>query len=160
MGSEGGSARVLTVHDSRFVFFHLADELFAVPITAIDEIQSLPSMTRVPGSRREVFGVMNLRGEVLTILDIRPAMQVPLGETTPDTRLLVLTSGQGRVGVLVDRVLEIDHVPASEQRPSPEDSAARRMGIRAVFFRRDRLVSLIDLGEVLTSLHARTGTAG
>jgi purine-binding chemotaxis protein CheW len=99
--------------------FRLGDLRFGVDILEIQEINRQRDLTLVPHTPRHVRGVINLRGEVVTVLDLRQILGLGELEFTRDTRNIVLHSGEEPVGVLVDRLSDVVTIQASELQPPP-----------------------------------------
>ncbi|HVE84634.1 MAG TPA: chemotaxis protein CheW [Myxococcales bacterium] len=137
-----------------YLAFALDRECYGVPITAVREIVRVPVLTEVPRSGPDLLGVINLRGEVLPVYDLKlrlhlqatPA-KVAGPEASPDAlprsaRVLVIRGGdQGDVGVLVDGVSEVVRIPDGELEPAPAGTTER-----------DCIVGLGRLGEQLCIL--------
>jgi purine-binding chemotaxis protein CheW len=93
------------------VVVRLGGGRFALPMAAVAEVGRLPAVTRVPGTPPWVPGVVNWRGRILGVLDLRVLLGVPTEDAGDQTRLVVLTSGGLSVGVVAERVegvLEVD----------------------------------------------------
>lgn len=104
--------------DLQFVVFQLGDEVFGLPIAAVDEIVRLPErLTRVPGAPAFVAGVMNLRGKALPLIDQRKRFSS--GDGALRGRVIVVTVGQLQAGFIVDGVSEILRVPAASVTSAP-----------------------------------------
>jgi purine-binding chemotaxis protein CheW len=96
---------------SQFVIFHVANEMFAVPLSAVREIIRMPDVVRVPMSPPALEGLANLRGTVLPVIDLRRIFGMPAIEHNDTTRVVVLDQGRP-VGLVVDRmanVVTVDH---------------------------------------------------
>ena len=95
----------------------LGHELFGLPIMWVCEFAPLRAVTPIPGASRAVVGLMNLRGEVLSLLDIRPALQLPApaadsAEAAPEaSQVVVVECDDWRVGLVVDEVLDVFGLP-------------------------------------------------
>lgn len=92
---------------AQWVLFQLSAFELALPIQSLKEIIRLGEMTLVPKAPPAVVGVINLRGRVLPVIDLRRAFKMPLLDPTDDSRILVVESGTQSVGFLVDRVREV-----------------------------------------------------
>jgi len=102
---------------SRLVAFGLGDELYGVEIQEVREVVRLGDVTKVPKAPGLVVGVTNLRGEILSILDIRHLFGLKRGRITGESRLIIAEVDGEKVGVLVDRVQEALDVNLSEVQP-------------------------------------------
>lgn len=97
---------------AQWVLFQLSAFELALPIQSLKEIIRLGEMTLVPKAPPAVVGVINLRGRVLPVVDLRRAFKMPLLDPTDDSRILVVEAGTQTVGFLVDRVREVLKVGA------------------------------------------------
>ncbi len=145
--SEGAAASTAEEH---VVIFRLADEHYALDIQAVQEIVRMQAITSIPGADAWVEGITNLRGRVVPVIDLRRRCNVPAGDHTPETRIVVVGSPNGMVGLIVDAVSEVMRIPADQVEPHsgivkvPENSY-----LRGVAKLDDRLISLMDLEGVL-----------
>jgi purine-binding chemotaxis protein CheW len=98
---------VPTSFNAQWVVFQLSACELALPIQSLREIIRLGELTVVPKSPPAVVGVINLRGRVLPVVDLRKAFKMPILDPTDDSRILVVESGTQTVGFLVDRVQEV-----------------------------------------------------
>jgi len=122
-GSVGdhGTRQVLT--------FSLGGEIYGVDILRVKEIRGWSPVTRIPQSPDAVLGVLNLRGLIVPIVDLRVRFSLASAEFTPLTVIIVLSlrtqSGQRECGIVVDNVNDVVDVATETIRPSPELGAAR-----------------------------------
>lgn len=130
--------------DGQFVVFQLGREEFGLQIESVQEIVRVPDqVVRIPEAPAWVEGVMNLRGVVLPVLDLRRKFGLPAGERTERQRILVCAIGGGRVGFIVDGVSEVRRIPKSAIQAAPavaagntrivEDVASLDQGRRLLF---------------------------
>ena len=113
---EEGSRKVLT--------FSLGGEVYGVDILRVKEIRGWSPVTRIPQSSAAVLGVLNLRGVVVPIFDLRVRFALQSAEFTPMTVVIVLSlrtpTGQREVGVVVDAVKDVVDLDAADIKPAPE----------------------------------------
>ena len=91
---------------SQFVIFHVADEMFAVPLAEVQEIIRMPEVVHVPMSPAALEGLANLRGTVLPVIRLRQIFGMELVEHDDSTRVVILDQGRP-VGLVVDRVANV-----------------------------------------------------
>lgn len=153
MGNElavsGGSA--LSGSELQVVTFNLGKEEFAVPILQIQEINRLVEITRVPKSPNFVEGVINLRGKVIPVLDLRKRFGLQESELGKFARIVVVNMDGRMIGLIVDSVSEVLRLSDSAIEPAPPIVA----GIDAEYIRGlgkidGRLLILLDLSKILT----------
>lgn len=107
----------------QYVTFSLADELFGVEVTRTREILSLTPVTKVPQTPDYLLGVINLRGQVVPVVDMRLKLGLPAGEETEDTCIIVIevqVDGEAIVvGALADAVREVLEIRDDQIEPPP-----------------------------------------
>jgi purine-binding chemotaxis protein CheW len=97
------------------ISFFLAGELHGVPLADVREIAKLQTITPVPGLSASILGAMSLRGEILAVVDPRPALGLPPGSVLPSSRLLIVRHMGERVGLLVDAIGDLLEVSVPER---------------------------------------------
>jgi len=150
------------IPEEHVVIFRLADEFYALEIQTVQEIVRMPSITAIPGAQAWVKGVTNLRGRVVPVIDLRRRCGLEAGEATPDSRIVVVNSSAGTLGLEVDAVTEVVRIPVDQIEPPAVLVLGADNGyIRGVAKLESRLVSLMDLEGVLPSSgDAEASTAG
>lgn len=123
---------------------------YGVTITNVQEIKRLISPTKLPEAPAFVEGVINLRGKVIPLIDLRKRFGVNAAENTDDTRIIVVSIKGQTVGIIVDSVKEVLRLPESSIEPPPPVIA----GITATYFTgvgklENRLLVLLDLDSIL-----------
>ena len=134
------------------VAFRIGEQEYCVDIMAVREIRGWTPATTLPHAPSFVQGVINLRGTVLPIVDL--AARLGLGRAEPMARhvTIVVQVQEQVVGLLVDAVSDILTVSTEEIRPTPEvASDITRQFVKGVFALDNRMISLIELTEVLPS---------
>lgn len=140
----------------QLVTFHVGAEEFGVNIREVREINRMMEITRVPHAPAFVEGVINLRGQVLPVVDVRSRFGLEPGKRDKGTRIVVVELPDKVVGFIVDSVSEVLRVSTSLIEPAPAltggiDSAY----IRGVVKLQDRLLILLDLQRLLSHGEAR-----
>ena len=103
--------------EKQLVVFTLASEAYGVDIGAVREIIQMQNITRVPRTPDYVEGVINLRGRVIPVVDLRTRFGFPAAERNKDTRIVVVDIGSQDIGVVVDAVPEVLRVAADAIAP-------------------------------------------
>jgi purine-binding chemotaxis protein CheW len=142
---------------SEFLAFVLDEETWAIPIDVVREIVRVPPLTEIPRGERALLGVMNLRGEVLPVYDLKlrlglttePALiagpEADLTALGRSARILVLRSEDGDGGILVDKVLEVARfLPSELEAPARGVGAGERSFAVGLARRKERLFILLD----------------
>ncbi len=147
-GAEAGSAsrQVLT--------FVLGEETYGVDILRVQEIRGWSVVTKIPRSPPHVLGVLNLRGSIVPIVDLRMRFSLERAEYTAVTVIIVLSvvSGESRrdFGVVVDGVSDVVDVSDSDVRPAPELGARGATAyIRGLVPVAERMVVLLDIDRLI-----------
>jgi purine-binding chemotaxis protein CheW len=141
--------------DEQFIIFRLGEQEYGLPIGAVDEIARPPEqITRLPKAPAFIDGVMNLRGSVVPIVDLRRRFELMSAEPASTRRILILTVGGGKAGFVVDGVSEVMKVPAGNISPAPELSAEqmRLIGRVANLDVWGRMILLVDPAQLLDRL--------
>jgi purine-binding chemotaxis protein CheW len=134
----------------QLVSFNIGDEEFGVDILHVQEINRMLEVTRVPNAPEYVDGVINLRGRVIPIIDLRQRFGMQRREHDKNTRIIVVELSGRVVGFVVDAVREVLRIPRSVTEPPPNlVGVGREEYITAVGKLDDRLLILLDLEKVL-----------
>lgn len=135
----------------QLVSFNLGSEEFGVDIGMVQEIVRMPEITRVPRTPAFVEGVVNLRGKIIPVVDLRKRFRLPVGETTKSTRIIIVTMNGRTVGMIVDGVSEVRRISADSVEPTPEmvASAIDASYLKGIAKLEGRLLILLDLNLVL-----------
>jgi len=135
----------------QLVVFSLGREEFGVEVTQVREIMRMEEITRMPKSPHFVEGIINLRGQIIAVIDLAKRMNVELGERGAETRIIVVEAGDVKVGMIVDSVSEVLRVSADAVEPSPSmASDASAAFLQGVVKHDNRLIILLDLTKVLS----------
>ncbi len=135
--------------ESHLVTFNLGEE-YGVPITQVQEIIRVGSITIVPNSPFYMEGVINLRGRVLPVLNLRKRLKLPEVKITRDSRIVVTETGSKVIGLLVDSVSHVIKVPAEAIESAPEEVLEIDSDyITGVGKLKNRLIILLDLEKLL-----------
>ena len=134
----------------QLVSFHVGTEEFAIDILGVQEIIRMVELTPVPNAPHYVEGVINLRGKVIPILDLRARFGLPAGERTKETRVIVVDISDTILGFIVDSVQEVLRLPEDLIEPPPTTgrggSAEFHKGIGRV---EGRILILLDMNQLI-----------
>jgi purine-binding chemotaxis protein CheW len=135
---------------AQFVSFAIGDDQYGVDIMAVREIKGWTSITFLPKQPDYVRGVLNLRGVMVPIIDLRCRFGQGLTEATPLHIFIVVQIGATQVGLLADRVLDIVAVEASQIQAVPHIAqAARADFLSGLVMVDEAMIALIDLPSLL-----------
>ncbi len=135
----------------QWVTFHLAGETYGVNVMQVQEVLRHTEIAPVPGAPSYVLGIINLRGNVVTVIDTRHRFGLEPGEITDNTRIVIIEAEKHVVGILVDSVAEVVYLRQSEIETAPNvgnDDSAKF--IQGVCHKNGELLILIELNKLLT----------
>lgn len=128
------------------IAFRLGREEYGVEVSEVQEIIKAKEMTRVPRSPSYIRGVINLRGNIVPVMDLRVRFGSGVSEVSGDTRIVILNYGKLQFGIIVDAVSEVLRLPSEAVEPPPPLSATvGESFIRGVGKVDGRLIILVDL---------------
>lgn len=139
--------------ERQFVVFRLGDDEFGLPIESVHEVARVPDqITRLPKAPKFLEGVVNLRGEVLPVVDQRRRFDMPALEEQGGRRVIVVRTERHRAGVIVDSVSEVLRCLSTDIEPAPELTNESTRLVHGVvnLQRAGRIVLLLDPAELLT----------
>jgi purine-binding chemotaxis protein CheW len=134
----------------QWVTFRLENESYGVNVMQVQEVLRYTEIAPVPGAPSYVLGIINLRGNVVTVIDTRSRFGLMPDDVTDNSRVVIIESNKQVIGILVDSVAEVVYMKASEIEPTPNvgtDDSAKF--IRGVCNRDDELLILVDLDKLL-----------
>jgi len=135
----------------QWVTFQLEEETYGINVMQVREVLRYTEIAPVPGAPDYVLGIINLRGNVVTVIDTRSRFGLMEGEVTDNTRIIVIESERQVIGILVDSVAEVVYLRSSEIDTTPSvgtDESAKF--IQGVSNRDGKLLILVDLNKLLT----------
>lgn len=148
-------ARVVEVEEERIklVIFSLAGESYAFPGTEIREILRFEKITFVPGSPQIILGIINIRGDIESVLNIHQLLGLPDSEPTANSRIAIATSAGIRSGILMDSVEDVTDVPLSSIEPplATFDKSVKEFVVGVTQYG-GRNVTLLSVGTLLGKL--------
>lgn len=132
------------------VTFQLGREEYGVEIASVQEIIRATDITPVPGAPSHVRGVINLRGKIIPVVDLRRRFALTVVEASDSQRIIVVELGEKRIGMLVDGVSQVIKVPAGVVEEMPEEATSVDENfIKGVGKLENRLVIILDLNRSL-----------
>ena len=146
---QGGAENAAEKIFYHLVTFHLAKEEYGVEIGSVQEIIRATDITPVPGAPSHVTGVINLRGKIIPVVDLR-RFRLPASEASDQQRIVVVELGEKRLGMLVDSVSQVIRVPADVVEAIPEEATSGDDNyIKGVGKLDGRLIIILDLNRSL-----------
>ncbi len=135
----------------QFVTFRLKDETYGINVMQVQEVLRVSEIAPVPGAPEFVLGIINLRGNVVTVIDTRTRFGLPTTDVDDSSRIVIIESEEQVVGILVDSVAEVVELRQSEIDTAPnignEESSRYIQGVAS---RDADLLIVVDLNKLLT----------
>ena len=136
---------------TQWVTFFLDNEKYGIKVMQVQEVLRMTEIAPVPGAPHYVLGIINLRGNVVTVIDSRKRFGLPEKEPDDSTRIVIIEAGDHVVGILVDSVAEVVDLRASEMETAPNvgtDESSKY--IQGVATRENDLLIVVDLNKLLS----------
>lgn len=147
--------------EMQFATFYVGEVLLGIDIRKVQEINRQLDVTDVPHSPKYVRGVINLRGEVATVIELRTLLGLPAAEVTRESRNLIVHSQSESIGFLVDRISDIMTLRADEIGPPPANiEGIQRRFLKGVHTLEREILVIIDIEEVLTESNREESEVG
>jgi purine-binding chemotaxis protein CheW len=138
--------------EGKFLTFILGDEIYGIEILKAREIIGLMDITTVPQTPDDMKGVINLRGKVIPVIDLRMKFSIPEEEHTQETCVIVVEVNSTSIGLIVDSVSEVSDISGGEIEEAPSFGqgidTSFIMGLGKV---KDKIIILLDIETVLSS---------
>jgi len=135
----------------QLIVFRAGNEEFGVKIEEVREIIKLGSVTPIPESPDFIKGIINVRGEIVTAIDIRSRFSLPIAEEIESKHIVVTKKDENLFGLIVDEVIEVLRIQGKEIKPAPSliDSINEKY-VDGIISHEDRLIILLNLDRVLS----------
>jgi purine-binding chemotaxis protein CheW len=135
---------------SQYLTFALGGEEYGVEILKVQEIRGYTSITPIPNTPSHIKGVMNLRGAIVPVVDLRRTLAMPATEYSPFSVIIVVTVGTRVMGLIVDAVSDVLDVARTDIHPTPDfGTRIDARFIQGMARVGDKLVVLLDIDRVL-----------
>lgn len=135
--------------NERYLGFTLGEEEYGIPLLKVREVIAIPEITPVPQAPKHYLGIMNLRGQVISIIDLRQKLGIT-AKTGSENAVVICDIGGAQLGIVVDSVNQV-HSPAADQiaeRPDLSQSKSAQY-ITAVYRAQEKLVLFLDIAKTL-----------
>lgn len=134
----------------QWVTFHLGDEKYGVNVMQVQEVLRVSEIAPVPGAPSYVLGIINLRGNVVTVIDTRTRFGMIMKDMEDASRILIIESNDDVVGLLVDCVSEVVYLRSSDIEPTPNvGNEENSRFIQGVSNRENELLILVELNKLI-----------
>ena len=142
----------VTTAERQLVVFDLNEEAYGVDIGAVREIIRMQEITRVPRTPEFIEGVINLRGKVIPVVDLRTRFSMPQAERTDEHRIVVVDVVGQDIGMVVDAVTEVSRVSeASIEPPSTVITTDDSDYLTGIVKSDEKLIILLDIAKVISA---------
>lgn len=138
--------------DIQFVVCVIAGERYGIEVSRVHEIIRLTAITALPGADRSFSGVINLRGRIIPVMDVRQRFGMPDAAPTRLSRIVVAEAGGAQIGLVVDAVNEVVHIASTAIEPTPGLSgSAAAEHLTGIARTTDGLVIVLDIERLLST---------
>lgn len=135
---------------SLHVLFTVGDAVYVIASADVREMETFSGATRIPGTAAYVAGLVQIRGRVIPVIDLRARFGLPPIERTLDARVIVVTEGEREVGLLADTAREVVRIEADKFGPPPDVVSEQAAGfVNAIAETGKRLVLRLDASRVI-----------
>lgn len=136
--------------EKKYIIFKLSEEYYGLSIKNVISIEKISQATRIPNAAEYVKGVINMRGEVIPIIDLKVKLSMEASPITDDSRIIIVSSNEIYVGLIVDsssEVLEIDK--ENIDKPPVDENNPHIEYINGIGKTEDRLIVMLNLEKIL-----------
>lgn len=136
---------------NRWVTFRLADEIYGINVMQVQEVLRMTEIAPVPGAPSCVIGIINLRGNVVTVVDTRELFGLMREDVTEQTRIMIVECNKIIVGLLVDSVAEVVNLQNTDIDSAPNiGNEENSKYIQGVYSKNGEILILVDLNRLLS----------
>ena len=150
----------LTTDGSQFLTFNLGDELYGVDILRVQEIKGYTAVTKIPNTPSHIKGVLNLRGTIVPIVELRTKFNMPTIDYTTFTVIIVVVVRDKVMGLVVDSVSDVLDIDKKDIQIPPQFGAKVDVSfLNGIGKSGDKLVALLDMDRLLSEGDSLAGSA-
>jgi purine-binding chemotaxis protein CheW len=140
----------LTTDGNQFLTFNLGEELYGVDILRVQEIKGYTAVTKIPNTPSHIKGVLNLRGTIVPIIELRTKFSMPTIDYTAFTVIIVVVVRDKVMGLVVDAVSDVLNIDKKDIQPPPQFGAKVDVSfLNGIGKSNDKLVALLDIDRLL-----------
>jgi len=134
---------------NRFIEFSLGSENYAIPLLLVREVVSIPEITPIPKSPSHFLGIMNLRGEIISVVDLRKKLKIEVKKDKEEV-VVIVAIGEKNIGVIVDSINKVLAFSADEVSEMPEvEGQVNTHFVSGVYRKENSLTILLDIAKAL-----------
>jgi purine-binding chemotaxis protein CheW len=141
---------VATVGERQFVLFRLENNIFGIPISNVQEIIQIPSVTTIPNTPEFFKGIVNLRGKVIPVLGLGEKLGLRESESE-ERRIIIINAGVNTAGIVVDAVWDVLKIAEDSIETGVKLCASASRAISGIAKIKDQLVILLNLEQLLVT---------
>lgn len=141
--------------EQQFVIFRLHQEEYGINIQQVNEIVLMQDVTKYPQAADFIEGIINLRGKIIPIIDLKKRFYGLPQVSSENTRIIVINCGGQVLGIIVDEVLEVIHLKDSMIDPPPTFGNQSNTGVKGIGKLERRLIILLDLSQAFSSFEVK-----
>ena len=161
MNTQNAATRKPTELAGKYLTFFLGDEEYGIEILRVQEIIGLLRVTPVPNTPKHMRGVINLRGKVVPVVDMRERFAMGTVEATKQTCIIVVRSGESEIGAIVDRVSAVVNIKPDEIEEMPSMGASVDTSyLLGIGKTEGRVRLLLDIERVLSEIGEHAAATG
>ena len=147
--AEMNSSELQSEVPNQYLAFELNSQEFAIDVLRVQEIRNYSRVAPIPNTPQSVKGVMNLRGAVIPVVDLRRKFNMPVSEPNQFTVIIVVNVGAKVMGLVVDTVSDVLDISADAIEPPPDLGASDGSFLTGLAKSGDRLVALLNVEQLL-----------
>lgn len=132
----------------RYLCFSLGEEEYAIPLLSVKEVVAMPEYTKVPNAPKYFLGIINLRGQVISVVDLRARLGISAGFDKETSVIICIVDGNS-IGVVVDTINQVVESHDNEVSSPPDISSANLAYITGVIRKDKRLIVRIDVAKMI-----------
>ncbi|MEL7564651.1 MAG: chemotaxis protein CheW [Dehalobacterium sp.] len=136
--------------DNQFVLFKMAEELYGININCVSEIIRMQQITKIPKTPDFVEGIINLRGKIIPVIDLRKQLELGAADYDQNTRVIVVSMEDETVGIIVEEVTEVFTLPSESIEKIASIESKIDLGfIQGIGKWKDQLIILLETKKIL-----------
>lgn len=152
--------REATISDLEFSTFYLGEALFGISLLDIQEINKQSDITRVPQASDDIKGILNLRGRIVTMIDLGKKLGLDSLQKTKENRNIIVDSGGEYIGLMVDAISNVVTAKKTDLEPAPANiSGVRGTCFVGVLKTETDLIGILNIDEILKENEAQNSAA-
>lgn len=135
--------------NKEYVIFRLADESYGIDIDHVENIEKHTEITRVPYTKKYIQGIINLRGNIIPVINVRRRFNIETKEADKDSRIMIINHNDLKVGLLVDASSEVLQIENANIEVAPKVTGVEDDYVSDIGKDNGRIIMIIDLEKLL-----------